>query len=61
MRSRCSRRSGRAAARRGCPAAARQLEEELRAWARYGKPIVVTEFGADALPGLHALPPVAWS
>ena len=42
-------------------AATRQLEEELRAWARYGKPIVVTEFGADALPGLHALPPVVWS
>ena len=42
-------------------AGTRQLEEELRAWARYGKPIVVTEFGADALPGLHALPPVVWS
>jgi beta-glucuronidase len=42
-------------------AAMRHLEDELRAWARYGKPIVVTEFGADALPGLHALPPVVWS
>ncbi len=42
-------------------AAMRYLEDELRAWARYGKPIVVTEFGADALPGLHALPPVVWS
>ena len=42
-------------------AAMRNLEDELRAWARYGKPIVVTEFGADALPGLHALPPVVWS
>jgi beta-glucuronidase len=41
--------------------AERQLEDELRAWARYGKPIVVTEFGADALAGLHALPPVVWS
>jgi beta-glucuronidase len=37
------------------------LEAELRAWARRGKPIVVTEFGADALAGLHALPPVMWS
>jgi beta-glucuronidase len=37
------------------------LEAELRAWARLGKPIVVTEFGADALAGLHALPPVMWS
>jgi len=37
-------------------AAERNLEDELRAWVRYGKPIVVTEFGADALPGLHAAP-----
>ena len=42
-------------------AAERHLEEELRAWARHGKPIIVTEFGADALPGLHALPPAMWS
>jgi beta-glucuronidase len=42
-------------------AAERDLEDELRAWARYGKPIVVTEFGADALPGLHALPATMWS
>lgn len=42
-------------------AAERQLEDELRVWARYGKPIVVTEFGADALAGMHALPPVVWS
>jgi beta-glucuronidase len=42
-------------------AAERDLEDELRAWARHGKPIVVTEFGADALPGLHALPATMWS
>ena len=42
-------------------AAERDLEQELRAWARHGKPIVVTEFGADALPGLHALPATMWS
>ncbi len=41
--------------------AERDLEAELRAWARRGRPILVTEFGADALPGLHALPPVMWS
>ena len=41
--------------------AERDLEAELRAWARHGKPILITEFGADALPGLHALPPVMWS
>lgn len=42
-------------------AAERDLEDELRAWARHGKPILVTEFGADALPGLHALPATLWS
>ena len=42
-------------------AAERDLERELRAWAARGQPILVTEFGADALPGLHALPPTMWS
>jgi beta-glucuronidase len=42
-------------------AAEQDLEDELRAWARHGKPIVVTEFGADALAGLHALPATMWS
>jgi beta-glucuronidase len=42
-------------------AAEQHLESELRAWARHGKPILVTEFGADAMPGWHALPPAAWS
>jgi beta-glucuronidase len=41
--------------------AERNLENELREWARYGKPILVTEFGADATSGLHALPPTVWS
>ena len=41
--------------------AEQDLARELRAWAAYGKPILVTEFGADALPGLHALPPTMWS
>jgi beta-glucuronidase len=41
--------------------AERDLERELRAWAARGQPILVTEFGADALPGLHALPPAMWS
>ena len=41
--------------------AERELAAELRAWARHGKPIVVTEFGADAMAGLHALPPTMWS
>jgi beta-glucuronidase len=42
-------------------AAEQDLAAEIRAWARRGKPILVTEFGADALPGLHALPPTMWS
>jgi beta-glucuronidase len=42
-------------------AAERELETELQGWAGHGKPILVTEFGADALPGLHALPATAWS
>lgn len=29
--------------------------------AKFGKPIVVTEFGADAIPGHHALPPEMFS
>jgi beta-glucuronidase len=42
-------------------AAERALEDELTAWARLGKPIIITEYGADALPGLHAVPPVPWT
>jgi beta-glucuronidase len=42
-------------------AAEQDLAAEIRTWARRGKPILVTEFGADALPGLHSLPPTMWS
>ena len=35
--------------------------EELEAWATDGKPIVITEYGADTYPGLHALEPEPWS
>jgi beta-glucuronidase len=42
-------------------AAEQHLESELRAWACLGKPILITEFGADSIPGLHALPPIVWS
>jgi beta-glucuronidase len=38
------------------------LEAELRAWvAKYEKPIIMTEYGADTLAGLHASVPVPWS
>jgi beta-glucuronidase len=30
-------------------------EEELTAWAGEGKPIIITEYGADTYPGLHAV------
>ncbi len=30
-------------------------EEELTAWAGEGKPIIITEYGADTYPGLHSL------
>jgi beta-glucuronidase len=41
--------------------AERVWDDELRGWASEGKPIIVTEYGADTYPGLHALPPTPWS
>jgi beta-glucuronidase len=38
------------------------LEAELRAWAaKHGKPIIVTEYGADAIPGLHSVEGAIWT
>ena len=34
---------------------------ELAAWAGDGKPIIITEYGADTMPGLHQLPAQPWS
>lgn len=43
-------------------AAVCDLEQTLTALhQRLGKPILVTEFGADAIAGFHALPAVQWS
>jgi len=43
-------------------AAERALEAELLSWVEeQGKPIIVTEYGADAMPGLHTLDAVVWS
>jgi beta-glucuronidase len=43
-------------------AAERGLEAELLEWADVqGKPIIVTEYGADAMPGLHTLDGAVWS
>jgi beta-glucuronidase len=38
------------------------LEQELDAtWETLHKPVVVTEFGADTMAGLHGLPPLMWT
>jgi beta-glucuronidase len=39
------------------------LEQDLRSWVdKYpGKPIVITEYGADTMPGLHSILPSMWS
>jgi beta-glucuronidase len=37
------------------------LEAELREWAERGKPIVMTEYGADTQPGLHSLGAEPWT
>ena len=42
--------------------AERALETELNAWAaKHRKPIIITEYGADAAVGLHAAVPMMWS
>lgn len=39
-----------------------QLERNLRDWhRRFGKPIIVSEYGADTVAGLHNTPPVMFS
>lgn len=43
-------------------AAEAHLETELRAWERaFGKPILISEFGADAIAGLHTVLDQPWS
>ena len=38
------------------------LEAELdEYWERHGKPIIITEFGADTIAGLHSQPALMWS
>ena len=44
------------------PAAERSLEEELRAWAeKHEKPIIFTEYGADAVAGVHSVTTSPWT
>jgi beta-glucuronidase len=41
---------------------AKKFEKELDAlYAKFGKPVLVTEFGVDTLPGQHAMPPEMFS
>jgi beta-glucuronidase len=43
-------------------AAERLLEDQLNAWVeKYEKPIIMTEYGADTLPGLHNIFPGPWT
>lgn len=43
-------------------AAETYLETDLRAWAeRFGKPIIMGEYGADTQPGLHSVWDVPWT
>jgi beta-glucuronidase len=37
------------------------LQTELEAWATDGKPIIITEYGADTVAGLHSIAPVPWT
>jgi beta-glucuronidase len=36
-------------------------EEELKGWASEGKPIIITEYGADTYPGLRSLDASPWT
>jgi beta-glucuronidase len=36
-------------------------EAELHGWATEGKPIIITEYGADTYPGLHSVTPTPWT
>lgn len=43
-------------------AATRRLEADLEAWARtYDKPLIVAEYGADAVAGVHSVDGAPWS
>ncbi|MEU4226971.1 beta-glucuronidase [Nonomuraea sp. NPDC026600] len=38
------------------------LEADLRGWAqKYGKPIMMTEYGADTMPGVHSVWDIPWT
>ena len=42
--------------------AEQHLEKELREWeAKYGKPMIMTEYGPDTMPGFHSIYEQPWS
>lgn len=41
--------------------AKRLLRRELEGWKAVGKPVIMTEYGADAIPGLHQMSGAPWS
>lgn len=44
------------------PSAAIKLEADIRGWIeKFGKPVMMTEYGADTLAGLHSLIDMPWS
>jgi beta-glucuronidase len=43
------------------PAAELAWEKELKGWASEGKPIIITEYGADTYPGLRSLDASPWT
>jgi beta-glucuronidase len=42
-------------------AAERAWEQELAGWVSEGKPIIITEYGADTYPGLHSVTADPWT
>ena len=42
-------------------AAERGLEAELTVWAKDGKPIIITEYGADTVAGIHSITDTPWT
>jgi beta-glucuronidase len=43
------------------PNAELAMMQEFKGWASEGKPIIVTEYGADTMAGLHSVTPQPWS
>lgn len=37
------------------------LDEELQFWQRLDKPLILSEYGADAIPGMHSIVPEMFS